>query len=141
MSSPVPATATRLGWAGLLPFVAAPAIVLSAADLAVPVGPALMAYALAILCFLSGAWWGMALLRRRPGVLVASNAMVIVGCLGVVFLPVQAALYLLAGLLVLTVVFERRHPLFSPQPSYYAALRLRLSLVAGASLVATGLLL
>lgn len=137
----VPVTAMRLGWAGLLPFVAAPLALLLLPGLASWVGPSLLAYALAILCFLSGAWWGIALLRRRAGVLVASNAMVIVACLGVVFLPLRAALCLLAGLLLLTVVIERGHGMFSPQPAYYATLRLRLSLVAGVSLILSAAIL
>jgi hypothetical protein len=128
-------TATRLGWAGLLPFVAAPVALYGWAEQAALVGSAIAAYALAILCFLAGAWWGIALLRSRPVILVASNLMVIIACLGFVLLDLRATLLLLAVLLLGTVGVERLSPMFRPQPPYYAALRMRLSGVACVSLV------
>ncbi|MDX1734080.1 MAG: DUF3429 family protein [Halioglobus sp.] len=137
----VPRTASALGWAGLLPFAAAPLLLGARGDLAPLIGPAIAAYALAILCFLVGAWWGIALLRRHPAILLLSNAMVVAACLGVVLLERGHALLLLAVSLLITVAVERRHPMFAPQPGYYAALRLRLSVVAALSLLLTALLL
>lgn len=141
MSTAVPRVAVGLGWAGLLPFVAAPVALVLLPDAAALVVSGVATYALAILCFLAGAWWGIALLRRYPGVLIASNAVVIAGWLGYLFLPPDWALCLLALLLAATVLFERSHPMFRPQPAYYAALRLRLSVVATPSLLASALLL
>jgi hypothetical protein len=134
-------TATRLGWAGLLPFVAAPFVLYWSAEQASLVGSAIAAYALAILCFLAGSWWGIGLLRRQPAILIASNLMVIVACLGFVLLEPRASLLLLAVLLLGTVGLERLHPMFRPQPDYYAALRVRLSGVASVSLLLSALLL
>lgn len=134
-------TATRLGWAGLLPFVAAPVALYWSAEQTRLVGSAIAAYALAILCFLAGAWWGIALLRRRPVILVASNLMVVVACFGFVLLGTRASLILLAVLLLGTVALERLHPMFRAQPDYYAALRVRLSVVASLSLLLSAVLL
>lgn len=99
------------------------------------VATAIAAYGLAIVCFLAGAWWGIALLRRRPVVLIVSNLVVIVACFGFVLLDTRAALSLLAVLLLGTIALERLHPMFRPTPLYYAALRTRLSVVASVSLL------
>lgn len=141
MTSALAQTATRLGWAGLLPFFAASAAIYMFKPHAEIVAAAIAAYGLAILCFLAGAWWGMALLRRRPDVLVASNLLVVIACAGFVLLQRQTMLVLLAALFVAVIGFERMHPMFLPQPDYYAALRLRLSVVAAFSLLLSALLL
>ena len=141
MTITVPQTAIRLGWWGLLPFVAAPIAVYGSPGQADLVGAAVAAYALAIVCFLAGAWWGIALLRRKQDILVASNVVVIIACLGFVLLDLPTAMLLLAALLLAVVAVERLHPVFRPQPDYYAALRMRLSIVAGLSLLLSSLLL
>lgn len=141
MTASVEQTATRLGWAGLLPFVAAPVALYVSAEHAPLLATAIAAYALAILCFLTGAWWGIALLRRQPGVLVISNLVVVIAWLGFVLLDLRACVILLAVLLPGTVALERLHPVFRPQPDYYAALRMRLSVVASLSLLLSALML
>lgn len=98
-------------------------------------GKSLAAYTLAILCFLVGAWWGLALIRRSPVVLLLSNAVVLCAFFGHILLT-RAHFFLLAALLFLAIViFERQHSLFLRQPLYYERLRLQLSLVAIASLL------
>ncbi len=134
-------TVARLGWAGLLPFVAAPVGVCLFETHVDLLGEAIAAYGLAILCFLAGAWWGIALLRRRAAILVASNSVVIAAWAGHVLLDRPASLLLLAGLFIVMVLIERLHSMFQPQPAYYAVLRLRLSCVAALSLVLSALLL
>ena len=134
-------TAKRLGWAGLLPFMAAPIALYWSAEQTAMVGFAIAAYALVILCFLAGAWWGIALLRRRPAILFVSNLVVVVAWAGFVLLDRQTFLLLLAALLIGTVVLERMYPMFRPQPQYYAALRMCLSAIASLSLVLSALLL
>ena len=135
MATATARTASRLGWAGLLPFLAAPLAVSVSTNPADMVGPALVAYSLAIVCFLMGSWWGIALLRRTPVILVVSNVVVIAACLGCVFMGLRANLLLLALLLAGTIGVERMHPMFWPQPDYYATLRLRLSAVASLTLL------
>ena len=141
MTASVEQTATRLGWAGLLPFLAAPVALYVWPHHASQLGTALAAYALAILCFLTGAWWGIALLRRQVGLLVISNLVVVIAWLGFVLLDLRACAIVLAVLLPGTVVLERLHPVFTPQPDYYAALRMRLSVVASLSLLLSALML
>ncbi len=125
-------TATRLGWAGLLPFPA-----LALAPLLLPGYPWrdwLAGYALAIVCFLAGAWWGIALLRNRYRILLASNAVVVVAWLAfladsTLFLPLAACL------LYLEYRVEQSHSMFAPTPYYYRRLRLQLTAVACLSLL------
>jgi len=121
--------------------VAAPAAILGAGEWGRPVGSALAAYAMAIVCFLAGAWWGVALLRRRPEILIASNVVVIVACLGFVLLGLGGSMLLLAVLLLAVVGVEHWHTAFRPQPHYYALMRLRLSVVASVSLLSSAFLL
>jgi hypothetical protein len=125
----------------LLPFLAAPVAVGVSANPAAIVGPAIAAYGLAIVCFLAGSWWGIALLRQDPRILFVSNLVVIVACLGFVALDLRVSLLLLACLLLCTVGVERVHPLFTPQPDYYRALRIRLGVIAALALVLSSLLL
>jgi hypothetical protein len=94
----------------------------------------LASYALAIICFLVGVWWGLALIRRATGPLICSNAIVIVAFFGHVLLTDQAFFVLCALLYPLTVAVERSHTLFRPQPPYYARLRLQLTVVATVAL-------
>ncbi len=92
-------------------------------------------YALAILCFLVGAWWGVALIRRSPSVLLLSNAVVIMTFLGHLLLPTPAFLICCASLLPATILVERQVGIFRAQPAYYARLRLQLTTVAVAALL------
>ncbi|MEH6588126.1 MAG: DUF3429 domain-containing protein [Halioglobus sp.] len=124
-----------LGRAGLLPFVGLLAALYLDPQHQQLWAKMLSAYTLAIICFLVGAWWGLALIRRSSTALLLSNALVLVAVFGNVLLA-PASFYLLGALLFLATVFiERRHALFHRQPSYYARLRLHLSLVASTSLL------
>ena len=126
-------TATCLGWAGLLPFPA-----LALAPQFAPAYPWLgwlAAYALAIICFLAGAWWGIALLRSDFRPLLASNAIVVVAWAAYL---ANAALFLplAACLLYLEYRVEQSYALFTLAPHYYRQLRLRLTAIACLSLLA-----
>ena len=98
-------------------------------------GSVLASYALAILCFLPGAWWGMALIRRTPSAMLLSNLFVLVAFFGHTLLANKTYLLLCALLFPATLLVERRHALFRPQPAYYARLRSQLSLIAALALV------
>ena len=130
----LPAVATALGRAGLLPFVALPFLMFWLPGAASLWAAALANYALAITCFLPGAWWGLSLIRRSNSALLLSNALVIVAFSGRTLLDPGAFFVLAALLLVTTLVIEQRHPMFRPQPLYYARLRLQLTIVACAGL-------
>ena len=95
----------------------------------------LASYSLAIICFLVGVWWGLAVIRRRPWALIGSNAVVIVAFLGHAILPTSWFFLVSALLFSATLLVERRGVLFRPQPPYYARLRLCLTVVATVSLL------
>lgn len=125
-------TAQTLGWLGLLPF---PALALAVLLLPGEHWSAwLAAYAVVIISFLAGAWWGIALLRNEYRVLLASNAVVVLTW----FCYLLAGRWFLlaaAALLVLLQVIEGQHPMFSPQPRYYRQLRSRLTGIAALALI------
>lgn len=137
----LPTVATWLGRAGLLPFCAAPLAMYVMPLYTQLIGGWLASYALAIICFLTGAWWGLALIRRSVAALVTSNAAVLVAVFGYILLPGAPFLFLCAALFPFTILVERSMQLFKPQPSYYARLRLQLSAVASAALLLAGSLL
>ena len=133
--SDVPAMSKALGAAGAVPFVVGALLIgLSADDISTLAQRGLAAYALAIVCFLCGAWWGIALIRRSAALLLLSNMLVVLAWLAQVFLSVRLALGVLALILVLVAVIEGNHPLFRPQPRYYRRMRWWLTGVAAVSL-------
>ena len=101
---------------------------------------ALSSYALAIICFLSGSWWGIALLRRETAVVIMSNLVVVGAWFAWLLLGSKPALLALACFLVLTAIVEGVHPMFRPQPRYYRRLRLVLTGLAGGSLLSAATL-
>jgi len=130
-----PTYAIWLGRAGLLPFIGLPVVLYLDVQHQQVWAESLATYTLAIVCFLVGSWWGLALIRRTPAALLVSNIVVLIAFFGHVLLPTPPFLLLGAALFLATIVFERRHVLFHRQPPYYARLRLQLSLVASASLL------
>ena len=136
----IPALTQTLGYSGVLPFISlAIAIALQPQQ---KIWQQLMAgYTLAILCFLLGAWWAIALLRRYKLPLILSNLVVIATVFSFILLP-TAYFYLLAATVFIGLtVFERRHQQFSRQPVYYAIMRVRLSAIAASALVASCLVI
>lgn len=133
--NPVPPVATWLGRAGLLPFIASPLAIYFDPRHAQLIGQVTGSYALSIICFLVGIWWGLGLIRRRASALLISNAVVLTAFFGHIGLSTGVFLLLGACLFAATVIVERVHPLFQPQPPYYARLRAQLTAVATLSLV------
>lgn len=131
----LPSVAIWLGRAGLLPFIGLSLATYLDPERAALWRNVLATYALAINCFLVGAWWGIALIRRYWVLLALSNVIVLIAFFGHVILPVEKFLTLCALLFPCTLITERLHPMFKPQPSYYAQLRLQLTVVATAALL------
>ena len=134
-SDALPGVARTLGYAGLLPFCAVPLLMWSEPHHKMLYAHVLASYSLAIICFLVGVWWGLALIRRSPKALVLSNAVVIVAFLGHAMLTNRGFFLLCALLFPATVLVERNAHLFQAQPPYYARLRLQLSSVATVALL------
>lgn len=96
-------------------------------------------YSLAILCFLSGTWWGFALVMPNADTgtrtlnLVVSNVVVLLAVGAVAFLPAITSIFVLALLYPLGAFLERRLPGLNRQPAYYRNMRLRVSMIAAGS--------
>ena len=123
-----------LGYAGLIPFVL-PAILVAVDSSHAAVARTIAgAYALAILCFLFGSWWGMAQRSGVAATLWLSNGLLL-AALGVYLFapdwwPLAAAL-----LLVVAWLTEQNRQLFPDYPSAYRRLRAVLTGLAAASML------
>lgn len=126
-------TARALGWAGLIPFAALALMgYFNAPD---SLQLLLVGYGLAILAFLNGSLWAVALERPsdRPAALIASNLLLLAG-LPALLMPLSAASGWLALLFGLHLLAEWRWTL-TGHPGWYRRLRLMLSSAAVALLI------
>jgi hypothetical protein len=122
-----------LGVAGLVPFVLPALLVASGSELAALSARIAAGYALAIICFLAGSWWGMAQASGNRATLILSN----------LYLLLALALYLfaiewwpLAAMLLLLGAWacEQSKLLFPAFPPTYRHLRILLTLGSAASM-------
>jgi hypothetical protein len=133
--NPASSSVTQLlGYAGLVPFVAPAVLVLTGsahADLASTIASG---YALAILCFLCGSWWGMAQATANRATLLLSNAYLL---LALAFYLFAAEWWALAAALLLAGAWlcEQNAILFPTYPGSYRRMRAILTLCASASMV------
>jgi hypothetical protein len=127
-----------LGYAGLIPFIAAAGLVL--ADVSLPgLDPLLVfsAYSALILSFLGGVLWGRALgdasQQGYTAALLCSNGIVLLGFAALLFLPIAPlpSLLLLALGFLLLIIVERTvfAPLFRDADAFYKSFRLSLTAV------------
>jgi hypothetical protein len=126
-----PALAAQLGYAGLIPFVVGTALVwLVYPDLQPWVALGLSAYAAAIVSFLGGIHWGLAMRAGQPGPRSFGWAMVPpLGAWLAMVMPPFAGLALLGALLVTCYGVDRR--LLQAQGlGHWLTLRFRLSMIA-----------
>ena len=122
-----------LGYAGLIPFVYAALLVASASPQASLAAELVGSYALAIICFLFGSWWGMAQASAVRTTLVLSNALLLLALALYLFArewwPLAAA-----GLLVGAWLCEQSRTLFPAYAPQYRVMRTLLTLVAASSM-------
>jgi len=122
-----------LGYAGLIPFVCTALLVLSASPHASLAVELTGSYALAILCFLFGSWWGMAQSSAVRTTLLLSNALLLLALALYLFArewwPLAAA-----GLLVGAWLCEQSRSLFPAYAPQYRVMRSLLTLVAAGSM-------
>jgi len=136
-AAPPPAMATRLGAAGLMPFVLGAALVWLVNEEAHPyVTAGLSAYAAVIVSFLGGIHWGIAFREPAGGADVAPRLVwgvvpSLVAWVAVVMPPYAGLVILGAMLLVCYAVDRRTYPAFGL--SRWLTLRFRLSTVASLS--------
>lgn len=124
-----------LGRLGLIPFVALAAAVVLDPHHRSLFATALAGYSFGILAFLLGSWWGLALVRRQPRALLASNLFFLLTFFAYLLLPTRAYLFAGAGIFLALLLVEHSHPLFRPQPAYYARLRIQLSFIAALAML------
>ena len=134
---PAPAltpTALRLGYAGLLPFVAGAMLVWLVRPDARPYTLlALSAYAAVIVSFLGGIHWGLALrLPEPPPVLLGWGVVPSLVAWLAVMMPASSGLVVLGAMLLACYAVDRRlYPVYGA--AHWLTLRFRLSAVAAAS--------
>jgi hypothetical protein len=125
-------TARRLGYAGLVPFVAGAVLVWLVRDDALPyVARGMSAYGAVIVSFLGGIHWGLALRQPEPPApLLVWGVVPSLLAWPAVLMPPEAGLVLLGALLVACYAVDRR--LYPAQgAAHWLVLRFRLSAVAG----------
>lgn len=130
----VPRSALVFGWMGVIPFAAfAGANVAAAGDLAAWAGTALVAYGAAILSFLGGAQWGLAMSRYTHGSGKQATAFAIsvlpaLAGFAALLLPGEThALGLLALGFALLLAYDLKTVDEGRAPIWYRSLRLQLT--------------
>jgi hypothetical protein len=131
--SPAPAVNRVLGYAGLIPFALPALLVVSGSEHAPAVAALAGSYALAIICFICGSWWGMAQASGARATLWLSNAYLLVALLLYLFAidwwSLSAAVLLLGAW-----VCEQSNGLFPAYPADYRRMRAMLTLIAAGSM-------
>lgn len=127
----------RLGYLGLLPFVAGAVAALLSDELASFALQAFVLYSLAILSFMGGVHWGLALITgtRQSSRLLIATIPAISGWICLMTLPAHLTLAVLGGGFIAQWFVDR--PILGelPIPSWYLELRPRLAyIVAGCHL-------
>ncbi len=137
--------ALALGFAGLLPQVAAAGLVVTGLDAPLGQGIALL-YGGLILSFLGGIWWGFAM-RRDAGqaslaavAVLPSLAALAIGLGQLFVLPRGAALVALGAAIFATLLVDRHLVATGEAPDNWMALRVPLSLGLGGLTILAGLL-
>ncbi len=129
----VPAVTRALGYAGLIPFVLPALLVLSGSAYGSVATEFAGTYALAIICFLGGSWWGMAQTSGVRSTLLLSNAILLVALLLYLFASewwsLSAALLLMGAW-----ICEQSSRLFPAYPQDYRRMRIILTLIAAISM-------
>lgn len=120
-----------LGFAGLIPFIAAALGTMFLDDLLLALSQrSFLLYSTAILCFLAGTLWGETLPDPKPGqgaAIVVSNGVVLFAVFAMLTAqPLLAAIFLMLGHLA-QLWYERQNPTREP---WYTRMRSRLTLVA-----------
>lgn len=135
----IPRSALVLGWLGVLPFVGLALLILFGRDLGVAWTPstAMIAYGACILSFMGGVQWGVTLLTRRGGAIVAGSgseawgygisvipALIAWPCL---LLPARDGLIGLILGFALLLIYDARTVRDGLAPPWYTALRAQLT--------------
>lgn len=147
MTATLTPTTRLLGFAGLLPQLAAVALVASGRGELYFFGRVLaLVYGIVILSFLGGIWWGFAVRRTDGGGALAAVAVIpsLAGTLLMIAvqfgLPLPLALVLLGTLVALTLLVDRHLVRAGDAPPGWMGLRVPLSLGLGGLTILAGVL-
>ena len=123
---------TRLGYLGLIPFLAGAATALLSEELVSLAFQAFILYSLAILSFMGGVHWGLALIigTRQSTRLLISVVPLIVAWICLIALPAPLTLAVLGGGFIAQWFIDRPILAELPIPSWYLEMRPRLAYVA-----------
>jgi len=127
----------RLGYLGLIPFLAGAVTALLSEELVLLAFQAFILYSLAILSFMGGVHWGLALIigTRQSTRLLISVVPVIVAWICLIALPAPLTLAVLGGGFIAQWFIDRPILAELPIPSWYLEMRPRLAYaVAGCHL-------
>ena len=123
---------TRLGYLGLIPFLAGAVAALLSEELVSLAFQAFILYSLAILSFMGGVHWGLALIigTRQSTRLLISVVPVIVAWICLIALPAPLTLAVLGGGFIAQWFIDRPILAELPIPSWYLEMRPRLAYAA-----------
>ena len=123
---------TRLGYLGLIPFLAGAVTALLSEELVSLAFQAFILYSLAILSFMGGVHWGLALIigTRQSTRLLISVVPVIVAWICLIALPAPLTLAVLGGGFIAQWFIDRPILAELPIPSWYLEMRPRLAYAA-----------
>lgn len=139
-AKPIPRAALALGWSGVIPFAALGLAAILGLALPVPALPALAAYGTAILSFMGGAQWGLAM-RSAAGArgYAVSVLPALLGWIALL-LPGRPGLVLLAVGFALLLAYDLWTVRRREAPPWYASLRWQLTGAVVVVLLATAVL-
>jgi hypothetical protein len=120
-----PKAARLLGWGGVLPFVALAFASLAAAPEAAPL---LLGYGAIILGFMGAVWWGVAMAQggSEPR-LYAISVLPALAAFAALLAPLRIGLWLLAAGFAALLLFDLAQVRRGAAPSWYGALRVKLT--------------
>ncbi|WP_294540053.1 DUF3429 domain-containing protein [uncultured Rhodoblastus sp.] len=133
-----PKAALLLGWGGVIPFVALALASLTAAPDAAPL---LLGYGAIILGFMGAVWWGVAMAQGETAPrLYAISVLPALASFAALLTPVWIGLWLLAAGFAALLLFDLAQVGKGAAPSWYGALRVKLTSCVLLSLVLVAVL-
>lgn len=123
-----------LGYAGLIPFIVPAAMIAANSEHSAFLINFSGAYAFGIICFLSGSWWGMALVPGSRSALLLSNLYFLIAFF--IFLFAGQVWSIAAAVLLIGIYLAEQHSSLFPEfPKTYRKMRALLTLLASVSML------
>lgn len=134
MLSSLTGTTRLLGYLGLIPFVLPAILIVNNSPYSELCQLIAKVYALGIICFLTGSWWGQGLSNSKPALLLFSNFFFLIAFL--IFVMAEHWWALTAAIMLVCLFFiEKTSSLFADLPQHYSTMRAVLTLLASLSML------